>query len=216
MTSGELLDLFRVEMADTKRPYLWSDEFVFRAIDDAQVQLARRTEGIPDSTTQEVVKIAVTAAQQIYSLHPKIKKIRSARRADTGRPVEIINFEDMAPRGIYFDGTAGPVRALVIGMDDNSVRTYPLPNETVDVLLSVFRLPLTLIDGDQEFEVAERHHMHLLKWVKHLAYGVQDAETYDKTKSQEFRTDFIAYCAQVFGEQQQARHKTRIVAYGGI
>ena len=35
MTSGDLLDLFRDEMADKVTPYLWSDDLVFGYIDDA-------------------------------------------------------------------------------------------------------------------------------------------------------------------------------------
>lgn len=216
MLPSELLDLFRVEMNDAKAPYLWSDDFVIGAIDDAHKQFARRTDGIPDSTTDAVIKLLVVPGTDVYALHPSIKKIRSARRADTGRPVEVLNQEDMAPRGLYFDGRFGPVRALVLGMDDNSVRTWPMPMETVDVLLSVFRLPLVTITDDEPFEIPEQHHRHLLLWVKHLAYSVQDAETFDKTKAMEFEQRFINYCDRAAAEQAKARHKTRVVAYGGI
>lgn len=216
MLPSELLDLFRVEMNDAKKPYLWSDEFVIGAIDDAHKQFARRTDGIPDSTTPEVTVLPVVPGTDILALHPTIKKIRSARRSDNGRPVDVINQEDMTPRGLYFDGRLGPVRALVLGMDDNQVRVWPMPDETVDVLLSVFRLPLATITDDEPFEIPEQHHRHLLLWAKHLAYSVQDAETFDKTKAAEFEQRFLNYCDRAAAEQAKARHKTRVVAYGGI
>jgi hypothetical protein len=53
-------------------------------------------------------------------------------------------------------------------------------------------------------------------WVKALAYGKQDAETFDRTKQKEFEQKFFGYCDQVQAEQRRARHKPRAVAYGGI
>ncbi len=222
MSPSELLDLFRVEMNDRTTPYLWSDEFVISAIDDAQHQFARKTDGIPDSSTTAVVEVPIVADTLTglypadYALHPAILKIRSAYRKNTGHPVHVINVEDMAPNGMYFDGMAGTLKAIITGMDQDKVRVWPAPREDVTVVLSVFRLPLTTITDDQPFEIPLQHHRHLLMWVKHLAYGVQDAETFDRTKSQEFKDRFEAYCFTTEQEQARARHKPRSVAYGGI
>jgi hypothetical protein len=106
------------------------------------------------------------------------------------------------------------VCALVIGEEDNKARTYPLSNETLTIQLSVFRLPLNPIDdGELELEVGEQHHRHLLLWMKSLAYGKQDAETYDRTKKADFESEFRAYCAAVkrAGEEapQDAPHGLR-------
>jgi hypothetical protein len=222
MTPRNLLALYRTEMSDTAEPYLWSDEFVLGAIDDAQKQFARKTDGIPDSLTPEVVEIPVEADGLTglyaadFALHPSILRIRSARRKDTGRDVEIVNVEDMGPRRMFFDGIPGVLRALIIGMDQDRCRVWPAPAEDVTIVLSVFRLPLVTITDDEPFEIPEQHHRHLLMWMKHLGYGVQDAETFDRTKSQEFMDRFEAYCFKAQREQQRARHKTRVVAYGGI
>lgn len=216
MTSGELLELFRVEMNDAEKPYLWSDEFVFGAIDAAQLEFTRKTDGIPDATTSAVVDLAIVAGTTDYVLHPKVLKIRAARRADNGRPVDIVNVEDMASRNMYFDGLPGELKALVVGMDEYSVRAWPVPVGDVGVKLTVFRMPLADITDDQALEIQPRHHRSLLHWVKHLAYGVQDAETLDKTKAAEFEKKFGAYCFDVKMEQERLRHKPRAVVYGGI
>jgi hypothetical protein len=86
------------------------------------------------------------------------------------------------------------------------------------VNLSVFRLPITAItdDGDQEFEIDEQHHEHLLLWVKHRAYSKQDAETFDRTKAKEFDDAFRGYCARAKSEQDRLRRVPTPVAYGGI
>lgn len=223
MKSDALHALFRVEMNDVAEPYLWSDDFIYGAMDDAHKQFARKTDGIPDSSTAEVVEIPILADGLTglyaadFALHPAILKIRSARRKDNGLPVGVVNLEDMAPNGMYFDGVPGRLKTIITGMDENKVRVWPAPDADVTVALSVFRLPLTAItEADQDFEIAEQHHRHLLMWMKHLAYGVQDAETFDRTKSEEFKRRFEAYCFDAMKEQARARHKPRSVAYGGI
>lgn len=218
MNSTELLDLFRSEMADTEEPYLWSDSDVYGYIDDAQKMFCRLTDGLDDATTPEVVDLAVGEGDDWLATHKSILKFRSAYREDTGRPVEIVNYEDLPARGWRLDSTQGPVKALITGMEKHKVRVYPVSNEEVTVKLLVFRLPLESItdEGEQSFEIDEQHHRHLLLWVKHLAYSKQDAETFDKTKAAEFEGKFVVYCGGAKNEQGRAAHKTRVVAYGGI
>lgn len=218
MNSSELLDLFRSEMSDKVEPYLWSDEEIFGYEDDAQKMLCRKTDGIADASTAAVTQIAVVADTDWVALHASIKRVRSVIRTDTGRPVEVINRDDMPKRGWYFDGRTGPVKALVIGSEAHKARVYPKSNEAITLQLEVFRLPLVRItdDGDQEFEVDEEHHRHLMLWMKHLAYSKQDAETFDRTKAAEFEQRFYAYCAQVQQEERRKAYKPGNVAYGGI
>lgn len=218
MNSSELLDLYRSEMEDTLEPFLWSDEDIFRYANEAQKKLVRDTGGIPDGTTAAVTRIAVTTATDWYALHSSILQIRTASRADTGRPIEVLNFEDMPQRRWYFDGVVGVLRALVIGIERHKLRVWQYPTEAVNVDLTVFRLPLVEITdaGDQEFEVDVEHHQSLLYWMRHLGYLKQDAETYDKNKAAEFEGYHNAYCTQVKEEERRKRHKTRVVRYGGI
>ena len=217
MNSSELLSLFRAEMDDLVEAYLWADEEILGYIDDAQKMFCRKTDGISDATTPEVTRIAVTSGTDWVDLHPSILKIRAVDRADTGRPLELINTEDMPRRGWYFDGRPGYIKALVVGAQAHKARVWPLAGEDVGVNLTVFRLPLARItDFDQALEVDEEHHRHLLLWCKHLAYSKQDAETFDKTKAAEFESRFGMYCMQVRDEERRKRHKTRVVVYGGL
>lgn len=217
MTVGELLDLYRLEMVDVAQPYLWSDEFILGALSDAQVQFCRWTDGIPDSSSAGITLLSVLTGVDSYTLSPKVLKIRTARFDVTGRPVEVLNEEDMPGRSMYFDGRPGTVSALITGMDENSVRVWPMPAEDVDIRLSVFRLPLLdLTDGDDPLVVPLQHQRALLLWAKHLGYGVHDSETFDEKKSQDFEQKFMAYCASAKIDQGRARHKPRSVAYGGI
>lgn len=218
MNSTELLDAFRDEMFDTVEPYLWSDAFIYRAIDDAQKMFCRLTEGIEDARTAGLTKIAVEAGTDWYDLSPLILKLRSVHRADNGLSVRVVGAELCDKLGIQFDGSVGPVTAVVTGLEKSAARIWPMPNETVDLNLSVFRLPLAPITGagDETLEIDDQHHWHLLNWVKHLAYLKPDPETYNLSKSKDYEAAFRAYCAQARVEQGRARHPAGAVAYGGL
>lgn len=216
MTSGDLIDLFRDEMDDAVQPYLWSDDLVTGYIDDAQKMYCRLTDGIPDGTTVEVTQLSIVPTTQWYDTHASILKIREAYRTDTGKPVAVMNHEDMASQNMRFDGRSGPLGAMIIGIEDYKVRVWPVPNETVTVQMNVFRLPLVSITGDQALVIAEQHHRNLLLWVKHRAYSKQNAETFDRTRAKEFDDAFRAYCKAAKDEQHRAKHKPRAVVYGGI
>lgn len=129
MRTGDLLELFRDEMADQATPYLWGDDLVFGYIDDAQNRFCRLTDGISDATTAAVTQIALTPATQWYPYHSSIIKLRQAYRVDTGAPVDIINQEDMPARGWRFDGRTGPLQALILGIEAEQLRAYPVPHD---------------------------------------------------------------------------------------
>lgn len=215
MTSGDLLALFRREMNDTEEPQLWSDDDFYSYLTDAQRMFCRKTDNIGDATTPEVVNISVVANTEWYPSHKSILKVRACSRLDTGADVDVLNREDMAGKNMRFDGRTGPVKALIIGMEPHRVRVWPVPNEDVTLQLLVFRLPLQAITDDQELEIDEQHHEHLLHWVKHRAYSKQDAEAFDKTKAADFEQKFNAYCEMAKVEQRRARHKPRATEYGG-
>jgi hypothetical protein len=216
MTSGDLLDLFRDEMNDSAVPYLWSDDFVFGAIDDAQTTFCRLTDGISDGSTVAVTQIAIVPATEWYAFNPVILKVRTSYRTDTGRPVDIISQEDMVTRGYRWDGSTGTLKALVMGIETGKVRAYPMPTETVTVQLTVFRKPLITITDDQALEIPADHHRALLFWAKYRAYMKQDAECFDKTRAADNKADFEAYCKEAKLEQRRARRQPGAVVYGGI
>lgn len=120
---------------------------------------------------------------------------------------------------MYFDGRSGPVSAIVIGLERTKIRIWPVPAEDVVIETTVFRLPLQPVNNatkSQQLEVDVQHHTHLLRWVKSRAYGKQDSEAFDKTKAREFEQSFLQYCEDSKIEDRRLRHKTRVVAYGGL
>lgn len=218
MNSSELLDQFRREVSDTKKPYLWTSGEIFRWIDDAQTMFCRLTEGIEDASTTGICRINVVPDTEWYALSPKILKVRRVARADNGRQVQVVNMEKASAYGARFDGRPGPLNVLVTGFEKHKLRASPMPNETVTLELAVFRLPLVAITdaGDQALEIDEQHHLALLEWVKHKAYLKDDAETYDRRRSDESEIRFRNSCEKARIEQVRARREVSTVLYGGI
>jgi hypothetical protein len=212
MDATELRDLFRIEMSDAIVPYLLSDPQVYVYLDDAQKQFCRWTEGIEDGRS---FTLSIQPNAEWYDTDASILKLRKVTDAVTGRPVTLINTETVEDRGIRFDGRTGPLSVLVMGIEKHAVRAWPMPSLPATLALEVFRLPRTIEAGD-ELEVDEQHHINLLMWAKHRAYGNEDSEIFHAARSEKFKQDFREYCADARKEQERARRVTGAVSYGGI
>lgn len=210
MNTTELHDLFRVEMHDVAEPFLFQDAAIYAYINDAQVRFCRLTEGIEDARS---FKVAIAPGVEWYPRDPMILKLRAARDAE-GRTINVLNPERLDQNCVRFDGRTGPTKALVDGLEKNMLRAWQVPTDATTISLEVFRLPYPVEKGD-EFEIDEQHHLALLMWVKHLAYGNHDVEVFDRRKSDDFELQFRRYCAEAKAEQARARRQVGAVQYGG-
>lgn len=205
-------------MNDEAIPPFWSDERLYPYLNDAQMMFARETGGLPDSSS-DMTKIDYALGDTSFVQDERVLKIRAARDETTGEGIEVINYEDIPKYGFRLDGRTGPyVKYLIIGMDEN-VLMYPTPTAAGSIRLTVDRLPLadiTLDDPENGLEIKPHHHLHLLHWMKSLAYMNQDAEIFNKSKAQEFEQRFLAYCEKARKEKDRLKHKTRVVTYGGL
>lgn len=212
MTATELLALFRSEVSDLETPYLWSDSSVYGYIDEAQKQFCRQTHGIEDARSY---KLNIAVSTEWYAVNPKILKIRNVVNQATGLDIPLIPVEKMSQRGLRFDGTTGPLQALITGLQKGYVRAYPIPNVASVAELRTFRLSEDVGSGD-DFEIDDQHVRNLLLWVKHKAYSMNDSETYDAKAAERNMTLWDAYCAGALREQSRARHTASSVVYGGL
>lgn len=159
----------------------------------------------------------VVTAEDWVDISPLILKFRTAYRTSDGAPIQLVNAENLYGKGLRFDGRTGPLTTMIIGLEPARVRVYPVPVADDTIQLAVDRLPLLAIDkGQLALEIANQHHIHLLKWAKHRAYSKQDSETRDDKKAADNKADFEAYCFQAKLERERAAYKPSTVAYGGI
>lgn len=213
MIASDLYELFRADVSDAAQPYLWSDLEVYLYMNDAYRMFVRKTGGVEDFTSA-AAQVPVVAGDPVGVLDAAVLRIVSAYRVSDNAPVSIFNNPSSAPPSV----STGPVGGMVIGAQRRAVRWTSIPAAADTVQLSVYRMPLGTISGpSSEFvDVEEDHHFHLLKWMRHLAYQKQDAETFDRAKSDENGAAFNDYCGFVKDELARLAHKPRTVAYGGI
>lgn len=227
METTDLITLFRKQVQDTVKPYLFDADEVFQYLVDAQDMFVRLTGGIPDSTTRALTDLAVVVGVPIARHSPYILRIRSAKLLTALRALSIISEGDLEQTysedyglrttGYLDDTDTGDVRAMVLGVEDNAVRWYKVPTTADTCRMNIYRLPYPrMTDEESCLEIDEHHHIHLLKWMKHLAYSKEDAETYDKNLADKNEVAFRAYCEQAREEKERQRYKPRVVQYGGL
>lgn len=218
MDSTRLYTLFRSDVNDESKPYLWKDDEVWAYMDDAYKTFVRLTGGIADFTSS-ITELSASAGEPTSEMSKKILRVMSARRSSDGREIDVINATDLGRGGAQaLTLVTGPLTAMVIGMQRGIVRWVNVPEVDEVVNLHVYRLPLVDITGEgQSFDdVDDHHHIHLLLGMKALAYQKQDAETFDRARAEENEVRFARYCAGVRAEFEREKHKTRVVAYGGL
>ena len=218
MDSQGVVDRFRSDVDDLATPQLWADDDVFDYLDDAQKMFCRRAWGLGD-VSSPITKLAIPIGITRIALSDRVLKVRSAYRTSDGRPVEILNYEDLGRLGLRIDGHSGLIQYLIIGMEPHIAVPYPVPSAVDTVQLVIDRLPLTditSVDAPQVMEIDSHHHRHLTLWMRHLAYSKQDSETSNQKKADKYEADFLAYCDMAKEEKARAMHKTRVVRYGGI
>lgn len=224
-TAGDLIDFWRSDVSDAAQPYFWSDDSALVYADAAYKMFVRLTGGITDFIS-DACTVAVTAGEVASDLHHSILRIHDARLASTGRNLKIANLLDPIGgaddygklRSMLSDTSSGPVHTMVIGVQRHKARWVNVPVADDEVQLSISRLPLTSLTVPESTmnEVDEIHHPYLIDWMKHLAYKKQDADTFDRERSDRCAKDFEAYCALVKRELAREQHKTRVTTYGGL
>lgn len=220
-----LIAAFREDVCDDVQPYLWSDKEIIRYINDAYLMFARLIGGIPD-TFSEAAEIAVTAGQSTVSVNKSVLRIMNAHRGSDGKEVDVINPTDLYLKntddyGNRYDLSTiseGEIKYLVIGEGQHVGRLINTPTANDTLKLYVYRLPLNRVNSvnDNLDEIDEAHHLHLLDWMKFMAYKKQDSETLNPHGSEMAYQDFTRYCTLCRLEWERAKHKTRVVQYGGL
>lgn len=231
MTPTQVKDYFRSMMRDEVQPYLWSDTELFIYMDEAQNMFCRLGGGIADSSSP-MCNVPVLVGDTVLQYDRRILKLRDVRRLSDGRNVKILNFEDLGRENAYFDpyastvpltpstkflSTPQPIASVIVGMEPYKMRLQA-PALTADTLsLIVYRLPLVPITAvSTEFEIDAEYHRPLAYWMAGLALEKQDAETFDRTKSDEFKARFMDYIGRAESDRARREHKPRATGYGGL
>ena len=236
MNQDDVIAHFRAQVGDEDIPLLWSYEEVQVFLVDAQDMLVRLTGGIADvsvaladigSPQTRLQDLDLTADNPYGAVSPYILRLIGGRVLGAQWDITFANQGDLGTMrwndygwniGAQLDDTeTGDVRYAILGIRDNYVRWMKVPAAADTCRIQFRRLPFPRIaDSDDPLEISEEHHIHLLKWMKHLAYSKEDSETYDKKLADSNEAQFRAYADQARKEIERRRFKPRVVQYGGL
>jgi hypothetical protein len=106
---------------------------------------------------------------------------------------------------------AANVEYLIMGADHRKARLHPIPTAGGALTLQVKRLPVTELDSgaDTLSDLQPEHHIHLVKWMKSMAYRKQDAETFDLDKATYNENAFLQYASQAVYELSRFNRKSK-------
>lgn len=229
MTINELIELFRSQVGDESTPYLFSDIEVLRWVIDAQDMFVRGTGGIADYSTRDLTDVVLTPNEPFTAFSPYILRIRSGQLITAQTKVTFIQEADLDTinrdwnYGIQFpslldDTDTEVVDYGILELTDKQIRWYKVP-VTADICrMHIYRLPYPRIKDENDcLEIDEHHHLHLIMWMKHLAYSKEDAETYDASLAEKNKIMFDQYVEDKSSKElSRQRHKPKTVRYGGI
>jgi hypothetical protein len=233
MTLAELLDELRGNLLrdastlkDGPPDHYWSDETLVRYINEAQRKFVRQTLCLKDDTTPEVVQVVLKDTQRIYTLHPAILFVISARHQDAPsdmiRVTHTINWALGNPFTDTTDYSAGSMGSMPLrfttdeGMelaDEHQIRMAfdPVPangqsNKTV--ALRVTRLPLeklTTKNMKAQAEVPEDWQLDMIEWAAWRALRNWDLDAEDRKKADQHKDRFDAAVKECRHEIEQRK-----------
>jgi hypothetical protein len=218
VTLTELLDELRTNLlrdASTLKTgtpdQYWDDLTLVRYMNDAHRRFARRSLCIRDDTTAEVVQVRLAADTAMYTLHPSVLRVQSARHEDATtdlvRMTHATNYTFANTFTDYFDIAGSPRSgepkrfATDEGVqvdDEHQIRMLvdPVPDSTQGgklVALRVIRLPLnalSLDNTDASPEIPEDWQLDMLEWAAFRALRNWDVDAEAQTRAKEHKDRF--------------------------
>lgn len=183
MTLQELIDLYRADALDDQQPYFCGPELLAMYANEAQDEACRRGQLIRDSVSS-VCTIAYAQGASSVPVSSKIVTIlRSHIDGHIVHPVSVDAMDEVFP-GWEVDTTQTRPTHLVSGESDGVLMLWPKPAEAGSVKLTVLRLPITSMAGDDDVpEIREESHVALVNWMMYRAYSRADSDLYDERKA---------------------------------
>ena len=224
-TPSELLDLARREMVDTVAPYLWSDNDLYFYMDLAQREFARETRCIVDGVT--FTGIDVEEGNQWVPYDDSIIDIKRAYLSTANRVLTPYTMEDMSRYFIaddygrkvtaVWETDEGTPSHIITDADENFLRLYPIPVADDTLNLTVWREPMSSIEGSNSaFEIPVKWAHYLTHFIAAKAYTNPDFESFDARKYAEEQMKWTMALTEVKSYMKKKTRRPRGTAYGGL
>lgn len=205
MQLSEMIETVREDyLADTTRPYLWSDNQIRRAINAAQVDACRRARLIIDDQT---FRMTFDGPRPV-ALDKRIIYVRRVV-PEGGAPLRRISQRDLDEQQPGWETTVGEPRGYVIDAATFAMRLYPALDgiTPLTVQLTVVREPLDpLTEDTDEPEIPDRYLSAVFHGACERLYMRPDIDGADAQKAAYHASKF----AEEFGKPSTAIDETWI------
>ncbi len=196
MILSDLIDRFRTDANDKAQPYFWEDKEVIAWFNDAIIEAVIRGRLIHESANPSMCRISLSTGQTVCNLHKTMYELDYLAYQATGQThVSIVclvsqdYLNHSIPNWRQLEGV--PKYAI---QGDKGLRVVPKPLSDGVLMVEGYRLPKTPLEvGDDEPEINEAHHQHLIQWVLHKAFSIPDTEGFDPNRASKAESAFTLY-----------------------
>lgn len=242
MNASQILDKVRTRYADDPLcegddvNSLWSNDEIYDAIDEAQKAFAFDTRLLRDSRTTSVTQLTVTADSEWADVSDKVLEIKKAKLSSNGAKLSIIDYQKLENGFLniddYFNFTSsanwesdtGTPIAIILNLQHDAVRLYPIPESNDTIELTVVRLPTSEVNSATKNDDLDFSDL----WKNAMTFGAlrelymkQDSDEVAGVDSERVRTFDALYQREV---EKAVRHRIRTqksttsskTRYGGI
>jgi len=201
MTLEALIARFRTLAGDTSTPPFWSDADVTAWINEAEREAALRARLIRSSET-----ISLAAGGREIDAPEGLTEVRyaEARLGDVSFPLHQVGYDDLDLARPGWRSNVDQPSDFV--HDEKTIVFGCVANQDYEIHIEFYRLPSDdMAADDDEPEIHSRHHLQLLHWVEHVAFGIPDADMMDVQRSNSSEGRFDRY----FGKRPDASTRRR-------
>ena len=209
-TLKQLVARFRADASDDMEPYLFGDEFVKEAINEAEHEAAIRARLLHESDNARVCVVTLVPGQSAYRLHESLYELTHIMRIENGQPpvpLEIKSVEWLNQHHPHWRTDHKYVLPYA-AQTDTGLRLATPPAAQGKLRIEGYRLPLRAMCGDTDCpEIHAAHHEKLVYWALHRAFSRPDADGFDPQRAATALGQFTDY----FGLRPDAdlRRETR-------
>lgn len=216
---SDLVRMFRSTCNDTKAPYFWSDSELYTYMTEGEAEIARKLLCLQD-TSSAVTLYTVPNGQATVIVTDKVLRVRDAWWLENGGEykLDIQSQDAMVAQGYRIHTQKGRPNTAMMGSQTNGIRLYPIPENDGQLVLSIYRVPLNPLNAQAQFEIPEQYRGALLDWMQYKAYGKDDAETFDRVRSDKCLNAFVGLVDGYMTTESQRRGTPQAggIRYGGI
>ena len=190
-TVDALIRAFRDDEKDSVTPYFWSDDQLVRWINEGLTEFAEQSESIYDEDSLSTL-IPYGTGEHRFDLDPCILDVVSAWvEGSPSCQLQCCNGDYRPHYYMAFGGCGSHFRFSPSGQ----LVLYPTPTAPGEIRLRVIRRPVREVGKCEKIpDLLPSDRRHLLLYMAYKAYSASDAETFDKSKSNNRYAEFLVRC----------------------